>query len=74
MPNITIAIDEETLKAGREYVKKHNTSLNALLRRLLRQTITSSSHDWLKECFLAMDKAGGSSGGKRWRREDLYDV
>ncbi len=73
MPNITIAIDDETLKAGRQYAKKHSTSLNALLRKLLKQATMSPSEDWLAECFVMMDGAKGDSGGKTWTREDLYD-
>ena len=74
MPNITIAIDDEALKSGREYAKKHSTSLNALLRKLLKQATMSPSHDCLVECFATMDGAKGDSGGKTWTREDLYDA
>lgn len=74
MPNITISLDEDLLKAGRHYAKKHNTSVNALIRKLLKQTVISQSKDRLDECFVLMDKAKVNSQGKRWKREDLYDV
>ena len=74
MPNITISLDEDLLKAGRQYAKKHNTSVNALIRKLLKQTVISQSKDRLDECFELMDKAKVNSQGKRWKREDLYDV
>jgi hypothetical protein len=74
MPNITISIDETLLKAGREYAEKHQTSINALIRKLLEETIQSQSKDWLQECFFLMDRAKGNSRGKRWKREDLYNV
>ena len=74
MPNITISINEELLRAGREYAKKHSISMNALLRKLLERTVKSSSRDWLDECFQKMDLAGGNSKGQKWQREDLYDV
>lgn len=74
MKNITISIDEEVLEAGRQYAKRHNTSLNALIRRLLAQTVLPSSHDWVDECFAWMDQSGADSGGRRWAREDLYDA
>lgn len=73
MSNITISIDNDLLKTGREYAKKHHTSLNALIRKLLAETVTTTSKDWLEECFSLMDKSGGNSKGKRWSREDLYD-
>jgi len=73
MPNITISLDEDLLKSGRRYAEKHQTSMNALIRKLLEQTVRLQSDDWLEECFKLMDRAGADSKGKRWRREDLYD-
>ena len=49
MKNITLSIDEETLKTGRDYAKKHNMSLNALIRKLLKQSVVKSSKQWLTE-------------------------
>jgi hypothetical protein len=74
MPNITISIDDALLKAGRKYAEKHETSINALIRKLLEETVQFQSRDWLRECFDLMDRAKGNSRGKRWKREDLYDV
>jgi hypothetical protein len=74
MPNITISLDEDLLREGRQYAKKHNTSVNALIRKLLEQTVRSRSKDWIDECFKMMDQAEANSQGKRWKREDLYDV
>jgi hypothetical protein len=74
MPNITISIDEKLLKFGRQYAEKHHTSVNALIRNLLEQTVKTDSIQWLDECFALMDRANAHSRGKRWKREDLYDV
>lgn len=74
MPNITISLDKELLKSGRQYAERHGTSLNALIRKMLEQTVKSESGDWIDECFRLMDRANGNSGGRRWKREDLYDV
>jgi hypothetical protein len=74
MPNITISIDENLLKSGRQYAEKHRTSVNALIRNLLEQTVKADSTQWLDECFALMDRAQARSRGKRWRREELYDV
>lgn len=73
--NITLSIKEDLLQAGRQYAKNHHTSLNDLVRDLLAKTVMKSrqSH-WLDECFNLMSKAKGHSHGKKWRREDLYDV
>jgi hypothetical protein len=74
MPNITISIDEKLLKSGRKYAEKHNTSVNALIRNLLKNTVRNNSAQWLEECFALMDRANVSSEGRRWQREDLYDA
>ncbi len=73
MPNITISLNEDLLKSGRRYAEKHQTSLNALIRRLLDQTVNMETDAWLEECFSLMDRAGGDSQGRQWKREDLYD-
>jgi len=74
MPNITISINEELLKAGREYAKTHQTSLNALIRNLLTRTVPVKSGEWFDECMSLMDSAQTDSKGKKWSRDDLYDV
>ena len=74
MPNITISLNEDLLKSGRRYAEKHQTSVNALIRKFLEQTVRSDSNDWIEECFSLMDWAKANSGGRRWEREDVYDV
>ncbi len=74
MKNITLSIDDETLKVGREYARKHNMSFNSFVRRLLQQSVLKPSSQWLSELFELMDKAKANSRGKKWKREDLYRV
>jgi len=74
MPSITISIDEKLLKSGRKYAEKHHTSVNALIRNLLENTVRNNSSQWVDECFALMDRAAARSSGKRWKREDLCDV
>ncbi|MBW1800986.1 MAG: hypothetical protein JRJ85_09670 [Deltaproteobacteria bacterium] len=74
MPNITISIDEDLMKSGRQYAERHHTSMNALIRNLLQQTVKDNSVQWVEECFSLMDRAGARSNGKAWKRKDLYDV
>ena len=74
MPNVTISMDEELLNEGRDYARRHAISLNALIRKLLEQTVKRSSKDWMDECFQKMDRATGDSKGEKWKREELYDV
>jgi hypothetical protein len=73
--NVTIALNEKTLEAGREYAKAHHTSLNNLIRDLVEKATSRRSSDaWLKEFFELGDRAKGNSRGAKWKREDLYDV
>jgi hypothetical protein len=72
MKNITLALDEETLNAGREYAQRHQTTLNALVRELLVKTVLADKKAAVVEMFRLMDAHPGNSNGKRWTREDLY--
>jgi hypothetical protein len=73
MTNVTLSIDEKTLKASREYAKRHSISLNALIRQMLEQRVNRESTEWLEECFAKMDAAKGDSKGQKWTRDELYD-
>jgi hypothetical protein len=72
MKNITLALDEETLEAGREYASRHQTTLNALVRDLLVRTVVADRRAAVREMFRLMNAHPGHSRGRRWTREDLY--
>jgi len=72
--NITLSMDEKTLKAGREYARKHNISFNVLVRKLVEQTVLSSKDQWLEDTFSLMDKLHVSSENMTWTREELHRV
>ena len=74
MKNITISIEDETLEAGRRYATERGMSLNSLIRQILKSTIANDSVNWLEECFVLMDRARADSKGRKWKREELYDV
>jgi len=74
MPNLTISLDEEVLRASREYARKRNVSLNALIRQLLEQRVRRTEATWIDACFERVDRLAVDSGGRSWKREDLYDV
>ncbi len=73
MKNITLALDEETLAAGRAYAERHHTTLNALVRDLLARTVHVDRTAAVEEMFRLMDRAPGHSGGTRWTRDELYE-
>jgi len=68
MKNITLSIDEDILKVGREYARRHDMSFNVLVRKLIQQTVEANSEKWLEDTFLLMDKANLSSGNQTWTR------
>lgn len=72
MKNITLAIDDETLEAGRSYARRHQTTLNSLVRELLVRTVLADRQALANEMFRLMDAHPGNSEGKRWTREELY--
>jgi hypothetical protein len=72
MKNITLALDEETLDAGRAYARRHETTLNALVRELLVKTVVADKQAAVREMFRLMDAHPGDSHGQRWTREELY--
>jgi hypothetical protein len=72
MRNITLALDERTLEAGRAYAERHQTTLNALVRELLVKTVLADRGATVREMFRLMDAHPGDSRGRRWKRQDLY--
>ena len=75
MKNVTLSMDESLLAAAREYARQQHTSLNALIRHLLAAAIDQNGGTpWTTQFLQAAARAQGNSRGRRWRREDLYDV
>jgi hypothetical protein len=70
--NITLALDEETLGAGRAYAQRHQTTLNALVRELLGKTVLANREAGVREMIRLMDEHPGNSHGQRRTREELY--
>lgn len=70
--NITLALDEDTLDAGRAYAQRHDTTLNALVRELLVKTVVADREAAVREMFRLMDAHPGKTKGKRWTRDELY--
>ncbi len=74
MKNITLSIDEDILIAGREYARAHNISFNALVRKLIEQTVVPKKDKWLDDTFSLMDTLNVSSKNAQWTRDELYRV
>jgi len=74
MKNLTLSVSEDLIDQGRRYAQEHHTTLNGLVRDLLTRTVREKQTDWITECQKKMDTADGHSRGKKWKRQDLYDV
>lgn len=75
MANLTIAVDDQLLKAARIRALEQGTSVNALLRDYLeaysglRARQLAAADDILK---LSRETNSGS-GGKRWTRDEIHE-
>ena len=59
MKNITLALDEATIEAGRVYAERHQTTLNALIRDLLARAVVADRQAIGLEMFRLMDSHPG---------------
>lgn len=79
MANLTITVDDETLKRARIRAIERGQSVNAFLSAQLwdfanEDEEMSRQEQVMNELFrLADSSGGGRSDGAGWRREGLYD-
>lgn len=76
MTNLTLTVDQETLRRARIRALELGTSVNALVRNYLAQLAgRSTAVEGVAEFFAATKGAGAGSGpeGRAWTREELYD-
>lgn len=71
--NVTLAVDERTLKAARAYARQHDTTLNHLFREWLERTVMKDQAAGVDELLRFMDEHSGHSGGWKWNREEIYE-
>ncbi len=75
MTNLTITVDEQTLKRARIRAIEEGTSVNVVLRRFLEAWARPPA-EAPGEAFVAIAReASGASGpaGRTWKRDDLHD-
>lgn len=74
MKNLTLRIEEPTLRKARKIAAERSTSVNALIREYLDELIqredrqTQARAELLELCQASKAKIGN----KNWSREDLY--
>ncbi len=77
MTNLTVKVDDETLKRARIRALEQGTSVNALLRAYLedytgiRDQRREAGDDFLR--LTEEHEANSGPGGRSWRRDELYE-
>lgn len=73
MKNVTLSLSEELLIKSREYAQKHGTTLNQMIRDLLKRNVEKEQSS-IAESIVAHAKATAVSGkGYKWNRNDAYE-
>lgn len=76
MTNLTLSIDEETLKRARIRALEQGTSVNAVVRAFLGSYAGVDDENRALRRFVEIAEGSGAGArgkGRRWRREDLYE-
>ena len=75
MKNITLAIDENVLRAVRKKAAEKDTTVNALVREYLTHLAGEDERiaQARREIVEMSRKSKARIGPKTWTREDLYD-
>jgi hypothetical protein len=75
MKNLTIALDEATLREARRIAANRSTSLNALIREFLERLTERESHSRTARRRIAelVRDAKAEVGERRWTRDELHE-
>lgn len=75
MANLTITVDERTLRRARMRALEEGTSVNAVLGEYLEAYAGARrEQEEAVRGFLSDARKGGTgSGGRRWTRDEIYD-
>lgn len=73
MKNITLSIPDDLLAKSRDYAKAHGTTLNQMVRDLLKRNVASHSGSVAQSIIAHTEKTGVSMKGYKWNRDDAYE-
>jgi len=73
--NITLSADEKLIRSAREYARKHNTTINNMVREYLFQVVHNSDYTQLAEEFAenAIRFSGKSDQDFKFNRDSIYN-
>jgi len=77
MTNLTITVDEDTLRRARIRALQEGSSVNALMREFLVKYANESDRTDRDRAILARmlehaNEISGDSGGRPWTRKEIY--
>ena len=73
MKNTTVSLDEKTLEDARQYAARLGCSFNAWVNKIIEDAIRRSPQKSMSGLLSLADNCAGSSHGKRWTREEIYE-
>ena len=76
MENVTLTLDDATLRRARRIASERDTTLTEMVRNYLEQVTTDDQalcEQKAKDIRDSFDKFSRFMGGKNWVREDLYE-
>ena len=73
--NITLSADKDLISNSRLYAKKHNTTLNNLVREYLQRITNESEGKNIAGEFMNLAKNNGGKSAKdfKFNRDNIYD-
>lgn len=75
MANLTITVDEATLKKARIRALEQNTSVNRILRQYLEvyAGVSRDQSDSVNKIIALSNSSGSRRGKRRWTRNELHE-
>lgn len=76
MSNLTLSIDDETLRRARVRALEEGTTVNAVVRSYLEEFADADRHVRAMTRILELaetSEAGSGPDGRTWSRDDAYD-
>jgi len=75
MKNVTLAIEEATLRKARRIAAERSTSLNAMIRGFLQDLTERESRadQARRRIFTLCEKSTAEVGPKGWKRDELHE-
>lgn len=72
MKNVTLSIPDDLLSKSRAYAELHGTTLNQMIRDLLKRNVTTMEESVSQSLIDHADRTAVSMKGQTWNRKDAY--